>query len=88
MSLLRNFWIAAFLGIASSFVVEPAKAALITFDDLALGQTSFGFDSNGDKINDVIFSTTNPLGFNISGPGLNQVFINEPGLERRSSKSS
>ncbi|MEH1815239.1 MAG: PEP-CTERM sorting domain-containing protein [Nostoc sp.] len=81
MYLLRNLCITAFFGTVSLFIIQPAKASLITFDNLASGQTSFGFDGDGDKIDDVIFTTTNPLGFNISGPGLNQVFINEPGLE-------
>ena len=62
-------------------VYSPAQAALITFDTVVTGQTSFGFDGDGDGINDVIFSTTNPAGFNITGPGPNMTFIHEPGLE-------
>lgn len=60
---------------------EIAKAALITFDDIIVGQTSFSFDGTGDGVDDVIFSTTDPAGFNTVGPGPNQNFINEPGLE-------
>lgn len=57
------------------------QAAIITFDDLLNGQTSYRFDGDGDSINDVVFSTTDPAGFNTIGPGANQSFINEPGLE-------
>ncbi len=59
----------------------PAQAAVITFDQLISGQTSYAFDGDGDGIADVVFSTTDPLGFNTSGPGPNQQFIQEPGLE-------
>ena len=58
-----------------------ASAALITFDDAISGETSYSFDADGDSIDDVIFSTTDPLGFNTSGPGPNQSYIDEPGLE-------
>lgn len=58
-----------------------ANAALITFDNLITGQTSYGFDGDGDGINDVMFSTTDPYGFNTVGPGSYQNYINEPGLE-------
>lgn len=81
MSLLRNLSITALLSTTSLFVVQPVKAALITFDDLVSGQTSSSFDGDGDGINDVTFSTTDPSGFNTTGPGLNQLFINEPGLD-------
>lgn len=60
---------------------DMAQAALITFDQLISGQTSFAFDGDGDGNDDVIFSTTDPFGFNTIGPGVNQSFINEPGLE-------
>ena len=60
---------------------SSALAAVITFDSAIAGETSFGFDGDGDGINDVIFSTTDPLGFNTLGPGPNQNFIHEPGLE-------
>lgn len=60
---------------------EYTQAATVTFDTLVTGQTSFGFDGDGDSINDVIFSTTDPNGFNTIGPGVNQSFIHEPGLE-------
>lgn len=60
---------------------RSAEAAVITFDELLTGQTSFGFDGDDDGIEDVIFSTTDPAGFNTIGPGANQNFIQEPGLE-------
>ena len=63
------------------FLLPTAHAALITFDDAVSGATSFGFDGDGDGIDDVIFSTADPSGFNTIGPGVNQQFINEPGLE-------
>lgn len=56
-------------------------AAVINFNTVVTGQTSFGFDGDGDGINDVIFSTTDPAGFNTVGPGAQQTYINEPGLE-------
>ena len=59
----------------------PASAAVVTFDTLITGQTSYGFDGDGDGINDVIFTTADPLGFNTIGPGFNQTYVNEPGLE-------
>ena len=58
-----------------------AHSAVITFDSVVSGSTSFGFDGDGDSINDVIFSTTDPFGFNTTGPGPNMTHIQEPGLE-------
>ncbi|WKJ89346.1 hypothetical protein QZJ86_15135 [Methylomonas montana] len=60
---------------------QTANAATIAFDNAISGATSFSFDGDGDSINDVIFSTTDPSGFNTAGPGPNQSYINEPGLE-------
>ena len=62
-------------------IATNASAALITFDDLITGETTFGFDGDGDGVDDVIFSTTDPLGFNTVGPSANMTFIDEPGLE-------
>lgn len=59
-------------------------AALITFDDLVTGVTSYGYDGDGDNIADAVFSTTDPAGFNTVGPGPNQNYIREPGLEATS----
>jgi len=69
------------LAVIGVWVPGPAQAAVITFDQLISGQTSYAFDGDGDGIADVVFSTTDPLGFNTAGPGPNQQYINEPGLE-------
>ena len=61
--------------------IGVAQGAVITFDTVVAGATSFGYDGDGDTIDDVVFSTTDPLGFNTVGPGPNQSFINEPGIE-------
>ena len=67
--------------VSGSLVGGSASAALITFDTLVAGATSFGYDGDGDGINDVIFSTTDPSGFNTVGPGPNMTYIREPGIE-------
>jgi hypothetical protein len=77
----RNIQIACFCVVALGLANVPARAALITFDTVVTGETTFGFDGDGDGLNDVVFSTTDPLGFNTIGPGVNQQFIDEPGLE-------
>jgi len=56
-------------------------AATVTFGDLIAGVTSYAFDGDGDTIADAVFSTTDPLGFNTSGPGPFQLYVNQPGLE-------
>jgi hypothetical protein len=71
----------AIVSSASFVVVQPVNAAIINFSQVVEGQTSFEFDGDGDGVNDVVFSTSDPLGFRTVGPGANQVFINEPGLE-------
>jgi len=48
-------------------------ATILTFDDAIIGATSYSFDSDGDFIDDVIFTTTDPFGFNTVGPGSNMV---------------
>jgi len=58
-----------------------AQAAVVTFDDLVTGATSYGYDGDGDGIKDVIFSTVDPKGFNTVGPGPNMSYIHEPGIE-------
>ena len=70
---------AIFLGLASAS--SAASAAQITFNDVVTGATSYAFDGDGDGIKDVTFSTTDPGGFRTIGPGLNQSYILEPGLE-------
>ncbi|MGY6630100.1 MAG: hypothetical protein ACXIUL_03740 [Wenzhouxiangella sp.] len=65
-------------------LVAPAFAdfdTVITFDELVTGETVFSFDGDGDGVADAIFSTTDPNGFNTVGPGANQLYIDEPGLE-------
>ena len=56
-------------------------AALLTFDDVVVGATSYAYDGDADGTNDVIFSTTDPSGFNTGGPGPNMTYIDEPGIE-------
>ena len=63
------------------FTFGTSQATLLTFDDAITGATSYSFDGDGDSIDDVIFSTTDPFGFNTAGPGPNMSYINEPGLE-------
>lgn len=58
-----------------------ATAVTITFDDAINGATSYDFDADNDGLTDVRFSTSDPFGFNTAGPGPNQLYINEPGLE-------
>ncbi|MBW2061329.1 MAG: PEP-CTERM sorting domain-containing protein [Deltaproteobacteria bacterium] len=53
----------------------------ITFDVGIMGATSYQFDSDGDSVYDVIFSTNDPAGFNTVGPGSYMTYIVEPGLE-------
>ena len=69
----------ATLGIIFTF--GTSQATLLTFDDAIIGATSYSFDADGDLIDDVIFSTTDPFGFNTVGPGPNMTYVDEPGLE-------
>jgi len=62
-------------------ISNTALSAVVDFNTLTSGSTSFSVDGDGDFIDDVIFSTTDPSGFNTAGPGSNQSFISEPGLE-------
>lgn len=71
----------ALLGGLAASQSASASASTVTFDDLITGQTAYFFDGDGDGINDVNFSTVDPSGFNTIGPGLNQLYIHEPGLE-------
>ena len=77
----------AIFGAALFLAAGGSHAAVITFDEAIAGATSFGFDGDGDGVDDVVFTTTDPSGFNTAGPGPNQNFINEPGLEGTSSLS-
>lgn len=67
---------------ATAFLVtcSTTNAAIVTFDDLVTGPLSQAFDGDGDGIDDVVFSTTDPDGLNNIGPG-DTVYIDEPGLE-------
>lgn len=58
-----------------------SHAAIITFDTLVTGSTSFAYDGDGDSIDDVLFTTTDGSGFNTFGPGEYMTFIDEPGIE-------
>ncbi|MEM9807457.1 MAG: PEP-CTERM sorting domain-containing protein [Cyanobacteria bacterium P01_D01_bin.56] len=60
---------------------SSAEAAIITFDEIVEGSTTFEFDGDNDGTNDIVFTTTDPLGFRTIGPGDNQTFVAEPGLE-------
>ncbi|WP_263769469.1 PEP-CTERM sorting domain-containing protein [Propionivibrio soli] len=73
---LRPLLVAALLGSASL-----SHGAVITFDTLVSGATSFAYDGDGDAVTDVLFSTTDPFGFNTVGPGTNMSYIHEPGIE-------
>jgi hypothetical protein len=77
----KKFLVGLATGMFLAGIVGVANAAIITFDDAISGSTSYEFDGDGDLINDVIFSTTDPYGFNTVGPGSNMTYIEEPGLE-------
>ncbi|MCI5129477.1 MAG: hypothetical protein D3907_13540 [Candidatus Electrothrix sp. AUS3] len=77
----KKFLVGLATGIFLGGIVGVANAAIITFDDAISGATSYEFDGDEDGINDVIFSTTDPYGFNTVGPGSNMTYIEEPGLE-------
>jgi hypothetical protein len=66
---------------ASLLLISNTQATTITFDDLIVGETSYLYDGNSDGISDVVFSTTDPFGFNSFGPGVDQLHVDEPGLE-------
>lgn len=54
----------------------------ITFDDVVAGVPFYNYDSNDpDNNTDVIFSTTHADGFFTSGPGPDQIYVEEPALE-------
>ncbi|MEM9757980.1 MAG: hypothetical protein AAF933_02040 [Pseudomonadota bacterium] len=77
---VRTMWPALFATLGMLLGTQ-VSASVITFDSLIAGKSSFGFDADRDGASDVIFSTTDPSGFNTIGPGANQAFISEPGLE-------
>jgi hypothetical protein len=77
---MKRFGLIAALGLLAA-PAGRGEAALITFDTAISGQTSFQFDGDNDSINDVIFTTTDPAGFNTVGPGPNMSYVQQPGLE-------
>jgi hypothetical protein len=79
--MIRTTWLSGLAGAGLVLLAPLAHSAVITFDDVVTGATSFAFDGDGDGIDDVVFTTTDPFGFNTAGPGANQQFIDEPGLE-------
>lgn len=78
---MEHKYIMGIAGACTLFVSTSINAALLTFDGAITGSTIFSFDGDGDNIDDVIFSTTDPSGFNTVGPGPNMSYILEPGLE-------
>lgn len=74
--LLKSLALIGLLPLATS-----AGAAVVTFDDVVTGATSYSYDGDGDAVADVVFSTSDPFGFNTFGPGPNMSYINEPGIE-------
>lgn len=77
----KKFLTGLTIGIFMLVTVGMSDAAILTFDDVITGATTYQFDGDGDSIDDVIFSTTDPEGFNTVGPGLDMTYIQEPGLE-------
>lgn len=74
--------VACALAAPASAMVSPVGNELITFDEVVSGVPFFNYDSNdAGTETDVVFSTTDPGGFNTNGPGPDQLFINEPGIE-------
>jgi len=57
------------------------SAVTLTFDEAISGEVIFEFDADSDAMPDAVFTTTDPGGFNTVGPGPNQLYIDEPGLE-------
>ena len=77
----RSFLVAMLLATVLAFSAAGVEAAILNFNDAINGATSYSFDGNSDGINDVVFTTTDPLGFRTAGPGPNMTYIQEPGLE-------
>ena len=62
-------FLACLLFAASSVVfAHSASAQVVDFETLIATQSVFGFDFNNDGIDDVVFSSTDPAGFNTMGP--------------------
>ena len=77
----------ALLFTAASLVTSAhsVSAQVINFETLVQGQVTHGVDINNDGIDDVLFSTTDPAGFNTAGPDPNtQVHVSGLLLETSS----
>ena len=72
--------IASAAAVAAMVSAAPITAQTITFDDAVDGAATYNYDSDGDTVADVIFTTPDPNGFFITGPGEPQAYIDEPGL--------
>ena len=59
---------------------HASNAVTVTFDGATDGVTTFGFDADGDTVDDAVFSSLTGQPFSVTGPGPNQLFIQEPGL--------
>ena len=71
-------------GVVVSFAMVaavPAPAVVLTFDDAIPNVMSYGFDTDGDFYDDVVFRTTELAGFGTTGPSPHQVYVDGPGLE-------
>ena len=77
----RSLTILSILLFSLASIPGLTHAALLTFDDVIVGETSYAFDGDGDGLDDVVFSTVDTGGFRTFGPGPNMTYINEPGLE-------
>ena len=68
-----------------AMVTNSVSAQVINFETLVTPQPSFEVDINDDGIDDVLFSTTDPAGFNNFGPDPNtQIFASGLLLESSS----
>lgn len=67
---------------------QSASAQVIDFETLVATQAVFGFDVNNDGSDDVVFSSTDPAGFNTTGPNpVNQFHLSGQVLETSSASS-
>ena len=67
------------LALLVSLACVPALAVNVTFDGMTPGVSSFSYDADSDSQPDAVF-TSQAGTFGFSGPGPNQLYINEPGL--------
>jgi len=72
--------IASAAAVAALVVAAPVAAQTITFDDAVDGNPTYNYDSDGDTVADVIFTTPDPNGFFTTGPGEPQAYVDQPGL--------